>query len=1032
MVRRFFGMLAFLIACSPVFAQKTEIYIEPDRDYRLGLELVNKQKYGAARTAFEHTVQSSEAISDEARMNACFYIGYCAAELYHADAEYRLLRFMNLYPESPLKEEAVYVLGNLYYRQKKYKKSIEWFRKIDTNGLTTERRDEVNFKAGYSAYMTEDYESASRSFYAVKDGNSKYATASQYYYAHMAYVNQNYETALKEFLRLRESEAFAPVAPYYITQIYYKQGRYDEVLKFAPGVLDSAGARNGMEISRMVAESFYRKGNYKEAIPYLTDYEKNSPNSGPADYYALAYSYYRTGQYEKAIPYFQKLTIQEDSLAQNAYYHLADCYMRTSAKRSARTAFQSAAKLGFDKEIQEESRFAFSKLSYELSFQSVAIESIRSFIKDFPQSAHIDEANELLISMYANTKNYKDALVAIESVKTKSPSIKAAYQKVAYYRGVELFMDNKPVDAINLFQVSLKNPVDSKLAAEAHYWKGESYYKLGNYADAVKSYNEFLYAPAAVASEKYNLANYNTGYAEFKQENYSAAQTAFRKYVKEKDRTDQARYSDALLRIADCSFMQRDQAAALEYYNQAIVANAKASDYALYQKGIIQGVQGRFAEKAATLERLIEKYPKSMYLDDALYETGQAYLTLGNNASALKNYRRVIAEFPASSYLKKAELGEALVYYNDGKDEQALAACKKIIEKYPNTPEAKEALLQMKNISVAQQKVDEYLAYVKNVPNADVSDAAKDSLVYEAAEVLYTQGKCELAVKDFESYLSRFPNAIFSVNANYYKSDCLFRSKQYDKALPGYEYVNEQPKNAFTEKSLLNAAWIFYRGKQYDQAAQRYAALERTAEVKENLAAAQAGQMRCYARLNDCGAAAEAASEVLVSSPTDKDLENEARLIRGRCYVRSEEYMKAKPELAVVAKRTNSEMTAESKYLLALIEFHLSNYKESQKLIFEIQNQVPSYDYWIAKAFVLLGDNYLAQRDTFQARETYKSIVDNYQKDTNDPDDLKSLAQQKLDELISAENQKNLELHRRKMELQPAAEDSVDVNGLNK
>ena len=49
---------------------------------------------------------------------------------------------------------------------------------------------------------------------------------------------------------------------------------------------------------------------------------------------------------------------------------------------------------------------------------------------------------------------------------------------------------------------------------------------------------------------------------------------------------------------------------------------------------------------------------------------------------------------------------------------------------------------------------------------------------------------------------------------------------------------------------------------------------------------------------------------------------------------------------------------------------------------------MPSYDYWIAKGFILLGDNYLAQRDTFQAKETYKSIVDNYQKESSDPDDL--------------------------------------------
>ena len=82
----------------------------------------------------------------------------------------------------------------------------------------------------------------------------------------------------------------------------------------------------------------------------------------------------------------------------------------------------------------------------------------------------------------------------------------------------------------------------------------------------------------------------------------------------------------------------------------------------------------------------------------------------------------------------------------------------------------------------------------QNVPNADVSKAAQDSLMYEAAELRYTQGNCDDAVKDFDAYLKKFPNAIFLINASYYKSDCLYRNKAIWKALEGYEVVNNQPK----------------------------------------------------------------------------------------------------------------------------------------------------------------------------------------------------------------------------------------------
>jgi len=997
----------FLILSLQVFAQKTEIYTNPEQSYELGLDLFQKKKYATAQIEFQKIIDSKENVSLEARGNSEFYKAVCAAELFHKDAEFLLIHFMESYPENQNYYNATYHLGLYYYKQKKYKKSIEWLEKLDQNDLSQEKRDEVNFKMGYAYYMTNEFEAAGKSFFLVKDGNSKYASAAQYYYAHMSFVNGNYETALKSFIKLKDSEAFAPVVPYYITQIYYKQGKYDELLKFAPSILDSLDAKNGLEIGRMIAESHYRKNEYKEALPYLLDYERNSSAADRTDFYQLAYCYYKTGEFEKAIPYFQKVTSGNDLLAQNSYFLLADSYVKTNAKRSARTAFESAAKMTFDTEIQEESQFNFAKLSNELSYQSVALEAFRVFLEKFPTSLHVDEANEMLVGIYTNTRNYKDALIAIESIKVKTSLVKAAYQKVAFYRGVEFFMDNKSAEAIQMFNISLTNPIDAPLAAEANYWKGEAYYRLGDFDKSLKSYNDFLYTPSAVTGPRHNLVHYNIGYCNFKKEDFGAAQVAFRKYIQAKNLTDQERYNDAVLRIADCFFMMKDQVNALDYYNQAISANSRSSDYAIYQKAVILGIQGKMGEKVNTLQKLFDKYPKSVYYDDALYEAGQASLMQGNHEAAQTFYSKVINDFPAGSYVKKAELGEALVLYNSKQDDKALAAYQKVVTKYPNTAESREALAQIKNISVSQNKVDEYLRYVKNIPNADVSKAAEDSLTYEAAELLYTQGNCSSAITDFENYLQRFPNAIFLVNASYYKADCQFRNKQYDLALSGYQVVINEPRNSFTEKSLLNAASINYRQKNYMESLRNYSALESIAEVKDNILAALAGQMRSNYKLQNYDATLVNVQKILDASSADKDLVNEAHLLAGKCHYIKNDLGNARAEFAIVSKRTNSEMTAESKYFLAEIEFKSNNYKESQKIIFEIQKQVPSYDFWIAKGFVLLGDNYLAQNDMFQAKETYKSIVENYEKGPNDPEDIREMAKQKLDALTASDNEKN-------------------------
>jgi len=998
------GMIFFTGTLS---AQQTEIYLDKEAGYKAALDLFSKQKYGAAQKLFEKAAED-KTLALVTQDNCAFYAAWCAALLFHREAEYLLVSYIDNHPVSANRPRAVFELAKYFYQQKKYKKAIQWFEETDPALLTEEEYSELYFDMGYANYKTNEYEKASQAFSKILDKESKYNSAANYYYAHIAYLNTNYDVALKSFLKLKDSEAFAPVAPYYITQIYYKQGKYDEVLKYAPSKLDTGATRNGLEIERMIAEAHVVKGNYKEAIPYLLDYEKNSGGAGRVDAYELGYCYYRTGDYEKAKTYFQKVISGEDSLTQNAYYNLADCYLKSGDKRGARTAFQSAGKMNFDAQVKEEALFNYAKLSYELNYQSVAIQSFRTFLKDFPNSAHEDEANELIVDVYATTRNYKDALTAIESIRNKTPRIQAAYQKAAYYRGVEFMGNNDMANAVKSFRLAIDHGSDAKIEAAAQYWSGEAYYKMNDYDKAAEYYNTFLFNPAALSSPQYNLANYNLGYAYFKKEDYDKSQSAFRKYTADKKETDVRRSNDALVRIADASFMLRNPSNALVYYDQAISNKSEASDYALYQKALILGIQGKLADKISTLQRVFDKYPKSLYYDDALYEAATASLNLDKNEQALNYYKQIITSYSSGSYLKKAMLGEAQVYYNMQQDDRALGAFKNVISKYPNTPESREALDQVRNIYVNQNKTDEFLAYIKTVPNADVSAAAQDSLVYESAELRYTQGNCDKAIGDFKSYLERFPEGIFSVNANYYKADCLFRNKQFEEALPGFEYVVSKPKSAFSEKSLLFAGLIQYRMNSFEKALEHFTELEQTAEVKDNILAAQAGQMRCQYKLHDSYKTIAAAQKVIASSNADKELINEAHLLYGRSALSLDNLPDAKTELSIVAKRTNSEITAEAKYFLAWIEYKSGRYKESQKIVFEIAKQEPGYDFWIAKGFILLGDDYLALKDTFQAKETYKSILSNYQKDARDTEDLKAIAQEKLDAITAIEEREKI------------------------
>ncbi|MCD4745056.1 MAG: tetratricopeptide repeat protein [Bacteroidales bacterium] len=988
-------------------AQKTAIYNNPEAEYSLAMELFNKEKYGAAQQEFVNIIETINDPLSEIRINAEYYDAICAFELFNKDAEYKLTEFIKNHPANSKVKLAYFQLGKFEYRNKKYRKAIKYFNKADLFELNNNELAEYYFKIGYSYFCTKDYEKAKEAFFEIKDKNTRYSSPANYYYAHIAYTDKNYETALIGFQKLSDDENFKSITPYYIVQIYFLQEKYDELLKTAPSLLEKATAKRVPEIARMTGESYFRTSRYEEAIPYLEKYSETSLTIiSREDYYRLGYSYYKTSQYDKAIGNFQEVVNKRDSLSQNAYYHLGECYLKTKHKQFAANAFLSAYKLPFDKEIKEDALFKYAKLSYELSYDpySEAIKALKKYLKNYPNSSRNDEAYSFLVNIAMSTKNYKDALYAIESIKNQDENLKATYQKITYYRGIELFNENNFKEAIKLFKKSIKNDIDRSISAESNYWIGECFYRLSNYWGAEKYYNEFLISPGAFSLPKYNIANYNLGYVYFKKKEYSKAITSFRKFIDKKENESQKMVCDAYLRIGDSYFINKKYDNAIAWYDKAINMNILDVDYALYQRALALGVLGRYDEKIIALQTIINEQSNSAFADDAEYELASTYLTIKNNEKALIHFKEIVEKYPSSSYEKKSRLKIGLIYYNNGENDLALNTFKKIVDDYPATPESNEALVSIRNIYVDINKVDDFFIYVQGLSFADVTTSGQDSITYIAAENLYMNGNCKSSVKAFENYIENFPEGIFLVNANYYKAECELKIDSLQQALQGYNFVINKPKSNFTENSLLKAAKIYFTLENYKEAYKNFYELEKTAEYKNNIIEALNGQMKCNYLLEKYEPAINSAKKLLAAEKVSNNLIINAHLIIAQSYLTLENYKQATTEFETIIGLSQGKEAAEAKYYLAYIQFTLEKFKEAEKMVFELINQYSSHDFWVAKGFILLSDIYEKTENIFQAKQTLQSIIDNYEGAV-----LVQIAKEKLNNILEAEKAEIIE-----------------------
>jgi tetratricopeptide (TPR) repeat protein len=1013
MLNIFKKILTLCLLGSPflsVLAQETETQTHPDKYLLKGVELYSKGNFSSAQQQFQLAAKYSSPNELQLKGEAEFYNALCAIELFNDDAEFLIRSFINNYPDNQKVNMAYFELAKLRYRERKYKDAVYWFGETNRFGLDKEQRAELLFKQGYSYFNLENFELASRAFFEIKDTKNKYSAPATYYYAHIAYQQKNYATALKGFEKLTSDETFAPLVPYYISQIYYLQRKYDMVIQYAPPILESTSARRIPEIARLIGESYYRVRQYDKAIPFIEKFIEKTQNLTRQDNYLIGFLYYRNAKFDEAIKYLERVPTEEDTLSQNAYYHLADCYLKSSQKPKARQAFSMASKSSFDMIIKEDALFNFAKITYETLYNpfNEAIEAFRSYIELFPNSPRRDDAFNYLVLAYTNTKNYREALESLDKISNKDASIRRAYQRVAFFRGIELFQNLSFVEAIDKFTLSLKYPEYSeKLSALSLYWRAESYYRLEQYDKAAIDYNQFLISPGSFGIPEYKMAHYNLGYANFKQKNYDDAVLWFRKFTSlPNTKTDQF-LGDAHNRIADSYFIQRRYWVALDYYENAIKTNTIDVDYAMLQRGIAFGLVERPEKKVEALQQLVTRFPQSNYADDALYELAETLLSLNQPDEAVKHYSKIQQDFPGSTYFVRALVQLGISAYNKDDSENAMRFYKRVVEEFPGSPEAKNALVGIRNIYVDMGNVDEYFTFASRLGSmGSVSMAEKDSLSYIAAERIYMSGDCQKAIQNLSRYVEEFPIGNFVLNAYYYRADCYHKNGQLDLALESYTQVIQRQKNPFTEQTLLASSGIYMQKKMYADAYEVYKLLESLADLKSSLLEARIGLMRTANLLNRYAEVVEATNRVLITDKLPAEIEREARFCKANALLTLGKKTEAFDEYARVSSNLKSIEGAEAKYKMVRIYFDSGDLAKAEKEVFNFAERNTPHQHWLAKSFIVLANIYAKRDDFFQAKATLQSVIDGYGVPNDGVVDEASLL---LTELIKTEKMKQQE-----------------------
>src|SRR5258706_5583666 len=968
--------LVFSLSFTFSIAQDLLSQKKTERLYTSGVDLLARSEYGAALQSFDEFLKLTSQ-EDLRRVEAGYYRALCGLYLYHLDAEKYMEDFMGAHPLDPHTMTAHYDLGNFYYNEKNYTRAAAAYERVDFSMLSSDQQNAGRFRFGYSLFNQKRLKEALDQFNYSKTGGGQYGPASSYYAGFIEYGLGDFDGALLDLLRAEQNPSYSKVVPYLIANVHYKRKDYDQLLKYTATLKEREGLSNPEEIALLSAEAQFKKSDFKNALTGYQQYLNGKNNADRGVLFSGGYAAFSIGQDNTALEYFKSSASDKDSVGFYSSYYLGSLYLKQQQKPLALTAFDNSRKFKTDKRLAEESAYQFAKICYDLGRADQAISEFEKFLTDFPGSAYMGEVKELLSVAYVNANNYNKAIEYIESLPSRSPAIDRAYQKASYLKGTELFNKEDYAQAVVYFERSLRTPVDLKYVAEASFWCGEAYSIGKKYTQAIPNYEGALAVVQQSNPDLLSKTRYGLGYAYYNVQRYDRALINFTESVRISAATNSS-YSDGVLRLADCYYITKAYSDAVNQYKTAIQLNSSDGDYAHLQLGVILGIQGKYGDAAIELDQVIATNPGSRYVDEAMFDRAQFYFEQGNYAAAVAEFSSIISANKPTRFLPYAYHRRAASYYTLKDYTKTADDYIAVMEKFPTHPIATGVLLPLQESLSLSNRSGEFEKYITQFKAANPDAKGIETVEFEAATNLYFNQDYQRAINSLVNYTNTYPASPRKAEANFYRAESLYRLKDFEGALKVYSEINSDDAFSFANKVINRMAELEFRRGSFEKAVPHFRKLAKLAATKKDQSIAWTGLMESYFQLAQYDSADAYARLILEKGKVNAGAENKAMLFLGKAAMGRGDFETAKDEFLSTLNTARDEYGAEAKYLLAEIFYLNKDYKGCYETLVGLNKDFAEYTDWVGKSYLLMADNYIAMGETFQAKGTLKSLVENF------------------------------------------------------
>ena len=900
------------------------------------------------------------------------YRALCALKLKTAHSRDDAKAFIARYHENILVPQVRYQLGLDYFDEEQYEEALGQFSQISVKEVQPSQRAEYNYKLGYCAFAQGEWDLAASMFLRVKDlPYSDYSAPSYYTLGYISYANKDFKEAAPWFELAAKDHRFSGLADYYILECRFNEKDYDYVLRHGEDLFGKVPEDRQPHLARIMSETYLIKGDVEKARTY---YEKNLRNKGNLNRNDLFYAgeiNYLTENWQGAVDNFTRMEDRTDSLGQVASYQLGYSYIRLRNKVAAMDAFREASAQSYTPDIQEDALYNYAKLAFDLNRDTAPFQE---YLKRYDTLKKGDQIYSYMAMVALQNHDYVAAVDAYDHIDELREDMKANYMKAYFLRARELMESGSWRSAVpHLKAAAYYSPRREGFNQLARYYQAEALYRDGKYAEARDILTDLYNLSALQNRPEGQLISYQTAYTYFKEANYENALKWFRNYLEGDARL---MGSDAETRVADCYFFTGKYSTAVTAYERQMTDYPDPDNlYPRYRAGVACGLLQDHARKVDFLEEAIHANPAAPYYGESMYELGRAYVAVKDDDNAVRTFRTLRSASSDPALAAKAMLELGMINRNAGRSDEAIACYKEVVAQGGEF--AEDALLAIEAIYRTREDPEAYLAYVNSLGGAGRTEAQKEDVYFSSAEQIFLSGDYAKAQTTLRAYLEKYPQAIYGAKARFYLADCQRAAGMREQAVDLYQAALDGGLDgALQESARMQIARLQYELENYAKAYQAYLKLKENAKMDANMELAAIGLMRSAFRAHQWDDAIANANTV--ARAEDPALQREARYVRAKSFLSSSRRSEAFEEFQQLAQAPATDEGAEAAYLIIQDQYDRGQFDGIQEKVYSFAEKAGGQNYWLAKAFIVLGDSFAEQGNLAQAKATFESIRSGY------------------------------------------------------